>query len=196
MIGFISGKVVTQFGGKVIVKLATGMGYLVQVSPLRRYLQNENLDLYILHITKDNSEELYGFDNLDDRKSVENLLKVNGVGPKMAANIVYSLGSAQISQAIESGDHKAFCSVKGLGVKTAKKIVLELKSNQESIERIASGHVSGETVVNFTETLSSLGYKRSEVVGAISKMKKNGEWNESGDLVDLVKDGLKYLGKY
>jgi len=196
MIGFISGKVVTQFNEKVIIKLATGMGYLVQVSPLKRYLQNENLDLYILHVIKDNAEELYGFDNLEDRKWVENLLKVNGVGPKMAANIIYSLGNGQVTDAIESGDHQILCSVKGLGVKTAKKIVLELKSNRESIENIAAGHVSGETVVNFTETLSSLGYKRSEVVGAISKMKKNGEWNENGELVDLVKDGLKYLGKY
>jgi len=202
MIGYISGKVVAHLDAKVIVKPPSGIGYIVTVSPKKNYLTNEHLDVFILEVgnKNDGTTELYAFDQLADRQCVDKLLKVDGVGPKMAANIVYELGYEAVYKAIYHSDTEQLKSVRGLGVKTAKKIILELKGGSTDLESLdrssaAAATSSSQTAVQFTDALSHLGFKRGEIVMAITSMKKDHLWDESEELGKLVRNGLKYLGK-
>lgn len=194
MIGYISGKVQGIIGNKVIIKLTDGLGYLVHISETYRFMVNEHVELYILHIQKEDSVDLYGFKDQKDREWVEKLLKVSGVGPKMAANIVYQMGWEDLSESIKLMDSSAIQKVKGLGLKTAKKILLELKGAEVDITENTIKSAESKTISNFTETLSNLGYKRSQIVNVITRLKSDKLWDES-NLMEMVKLGLKYMSK-
>jgi holliday junction DNA helicase RuvA len=194
MIGFLSGKVINLFNQKIILKIPSGVGYIVQTNPNRTYFINENLDLYILHVQREDKVELFGFEQLKDRECVDNLMKVSGVGPKVATSIVHSLGHDKINEAIANNDPDALGVVKGLGKKTAQKIILELKGVLVDVEQMVSGFKTNDFSINFTDALSNLGYKRGEIVNSITKLKKEGEWDES-NLVGTIKKGLEILGK-
>jgi holliday junction DNA helicase RuvA len=194
MIGFISGKVQAVFGNQIIVRLSDGLGYLVHINEGFRFMVNEHVEIYILHIQREDTSELYGFKDLKDREWVEKLLKVSGVGPKMAANIIYSLGWEKLSECIKLMDASVLQQVKGLGLKTAKKILLELKGVEVDITEETIKHSKSQTVTNFTETLTNLGYKRGQIVAVITQLKKEQLWDEN-NLMDMVKLGLKYMSK-
>jgi holliday junction DNA helicase RuvA len=196
MIAFLSGKVVAAFPGQIILRVSSGVGYLVQVPPTRTFMVNENVELFTLEVLRENKAELFGFSELKDREWVEKLVKVDGVGPRSAANMIYVLGWEGVAGAIRQNDAKVLASVKGLGSKTAKKILLELKSKEIEVEQLqeqASTRQDG-AVATFAETLSNLGYKRGEIVEVISQLKKDEVWDEN-NLTDMVKQSLKRLAK-
>lgn len=195
MLAYLNGKVIAKTNSRIIIKLPSGVGYEVNVSPSKNYLQNENIEIYILEVQRDDKTELFGFDQLDEKEWSEKLMKVSGVGPKSAANVVFSLGIAQIMQGIAQSDSKIFAQVKGLGAKTAKKIVLELKGSLADVDEINSrSETNSNFASEFVDTLGGLGYKRGEIVALISKLKKQKMWNED-DLVETVRSGLKLLSR-
>jgi holliday junction DNA helicase RuvA len=155
---------------------------------------NEHVELYVLHVQREDSVDLYGFKDQKDREWVEILLKVSGVGPKMAANIIYQMGWEDLSESIKLMDSTALQSVKGLGLKTAKKILLELKGTEVDITENNLKISDSKTISNFTETLSNLGYKRGQIVSVITQLKKERLWDEN-NLMEMVKLGLKYMSK-
>ena len=193
MIGYINGKVVGYMLDKLIVKTANGLGHLVAIGEQNRPMKNDTVEYYVLEVRREDRNDLYGFVEIKDREWVETLMKVNGVGPKMAATIVYALGWETVHAAIADEDYKALSSVKGLGVKTAKKIVLELKGEATDIGAMSDGEVDmrDNTVANFTEALTNLGYNKQQIVYLITQMKKDGVW-DGGDMVGMVRLGLKY----
>jgi holliday junction DNA helicase RuvA len=197
MIAFLSGRVINFLESKIILRTAMGIGYLISINPNKRVMINENLEMYILHVIREDKEELYGFDQIQDRQWIENLLKVNGVGPKAAASIIYTLGHEKVIQALEDKDIEPFCNVKGLGKKTAQKIVLELKGALVDIEEVAHNaqHAgNGNFVSSFTDAMTNLGYKKVQIIGAISKLKQVEFWDET-NLLFTIKKGLEVLGR-
>jgi holliday junction DNA helicase RuvA len=197
MIAFLSGRVINFLESKIILKTAMGIGYLISINPNKRIMVNENLDMYILHIVREDKEELYGFDRIEDRQWIENLMKVNGVGPKAAANIIYTLGFEKVIVALEDKDIEPFCNVKGLGKKTAQKIVLELKGALVDIEEVskqAEHSGNGNFVSSFNDAMLNLGYKKSQVITTISQLKKTENWDEE-NLLFTIKKGLEILGR-
>ncbi len=192
MIGYISGKTAGRIDGKLLLKLPSGLGYLIETSPEDYYQKNDTIELYIYESRKEDRLTLYGFRTLKDREWMERLLKVSGVGPKMAAQIIYYLGGKKLLEAINQKDAAALKGVKGLGAKTTKKILLELSGDMSVEEMNTIGNGKSQTVTDFTETLAGLGYSRGLIVGAITNMKKDKVWDE-GDLKEMVKIGLKYL---
>lgn len=195
MLAYLNGKIVVAMPGQIVVKLPAGMGYLVNVSANKNYYQNEAVELFLLEVIRDDHTDLFGFETIEEKSWCEKLMKVSGVGPKSAASVVFALGISAISDAIRMGDPKAFSEVKGLGSKTAKKIILELKGATTDLVDMDDkmGYTSNFTS-EFVDTLSGLGYKRGEIVSAISKLKKDGKWVET-DIVETVRAGLKELGR-
>jgi holliday junction DNA helicase RuvA len=194
MIAHISGRIINFLDNKAIVRTTSGIGYLVTYNPQKRYMINENVEMYTLHVIRESTQELFGFENIDDLQWSQNLMKVNGVGPKMATLIVYSMGVNGIKDALENKSIDAFSAVKGLGKKTAQKIVLELKGAMIDIEKIVSNTDNGDFAVNFTEVMANLGYKRGDVVRIISTLKKEDLW-DTEDLLTTIRNGLSFLGK-
>ncbi len=194
MIAFLAGRIIAFVETKMVLRTASGIGYLVVFNPQKRYMINENVEIFVLHVTREDKEELYAFDSIDDRDWVENLLKVNGVGPKMAATIVYSMGVDKIKYALDQKSIEDFCNVKGLGKKTAQKIVLELKGAVVDLEQVVAQLDTGDFTINFTEAMGNLGYKRGEVVATISVLKKEKLW-DTEDLMSTIRRGLSLLGK-
>lgn len=195
MLAYLSGKIIYTQPGSIIVKLPAGIGYLVNVSTEKNFMVNENVELFLYEVKREDKNELYGFGSPEEKNWYEKLLKVAGVGPKSAASIVFSLGINKIAEALRIGDPKVFSRVKGLGAKTAKKIVLELKGELiDSEESHQKGENSSYFTSEFVDTLSGLGYKRGEIVAVISKLKKNKLWVET-DIVETVKQGLKAMGR-
>jgi len=195
MIAFLSGKIIAIFNNQIIVRLPSGIGYLVQISPKQNFMLNETVELFVLEVHKENKREFFGFTNLQDREWVEKLLKVDGVGPKIAAQIVYFLGHEGLLQAIQNSDIKALTQVKGLGQKTAKKIILELKSSQVMLAELeTNSQHSDQTITTFTETLANLGFNRRAIVEVISRLKAEQLWDEQ-NLNEMIKQSLKLLSK-
>lgn len=195
MLAYLSGKIVAAMPNQIVVKLPAGMGYLVNISSNKNYYQNEAVELFLLEIIRDDRTELFGFENLDEKNWCEKLMKVSGVGPKSAANIVFTLGVSAIMDALRMGDPKAFAEVKGLGGKTAKKIILELKgATTDLVDMEGKMEYTSSFTSEFVDTLSGLGYKRGEIVSAISRLKKENKWIET-DIVETVRAGLKELGR-
>jgi Holliday junction DNA helicase RuvA len=194
MIGYLQGKIISKLKNQIIVKTPSGIGYLVFVSTNISYHINDNIEFFIYNAIRENVSELYGFESIEDREFIEDLLKVSGVGPKMASLIIHTLGSQKIKLAIRNSDADVFIPVKGLGQKTAKKIILELKGALTDLEMLDEGEANKELAVDFTDALSSLGFKRGDIVLTISKLKKMGEWNEL-NLSTTVKAGIKILSE-
>lgn len=198
MIAYLNGRIVAAKIGVIIVKAPSGVGYWVYVSSKKNYMVNENVDLFIYTAYKESAPELFGFDTLDERDWCEKLLKINGVGAKTAANLVYQIGIGRMLEAISNQDSKVFSdNVKGLGIKTAKKIILELKGKDTDMQKLNDGigkFSNSSFAGEFTDTLSGLGYTRGEVVSAISRLKKENLWHED-DLVETVRNGLRALGR-
>ena len=134
---------------------------------------------FIFEILKESERLFFGFSNKNDRELFSDLLKVQGVGEKMALNIMSSLDSEVIQQSIIVKNHEVFSSVSGVGAKLALRIVNEL------CEKIKKKQESSKIISNFSKTifndlvscLSNLGYSQNicekTAFEVISKNKKN-----------------------
>jgi holliday junction DNA helicase RuvA len=194
MIGYIKGVFGGFIDGKLLVVLTNGLGYLVNVSVSSNYKDHDIVELYIYEARKEDRLDLYGFVSISQREWVDKLLKVNGVGPKMAAQIVFQIEEGDLFKAITEKDIEILKGVKGLGIKTIKKIILELAAKISVDEMDLLNIEKSKTVSDFTQTLSGLGYSRGVIVSAITDMKKDKIWDEK-NLKEMVRLGLKYLGK-
>ncbi|MEM1312437.1 MAG: Holliday junction branch migration protein RuvA [Patescibacteria group bacterium] len=194
MIAYLSGRVVGNLENQIILKIPIGVGYLLNIPTQKVYMINENLEFFVWEVVRENKIELYAFEDLEDRKWAEKLTKVDGVGPKAAATIIFSLGNQKLMEAIYNAETQIISDVKGIGIKTSKKIVLELKGSATDINSLQQTSTNSQVSIDYTDTLSNLGYKRGEIVSTITKLKKSGDWMDD-NLVETVKKGLELLGK-
>lgn len=119
---------------------------------------------------REDSLTLYGFLTEDERLSFELLLGVNGVGPKVALNVMSSLSPESLISAVESGDNSAFGGVSGVGKKTASRIVLELRGKLRKDWTISSEHSEDQEAI---QALVALGYAEGEAAKVLSSIKSN-----------------------
>lgn len=192
MIGFISGRVLGSVGDKLLVKLPSGVGYLIHTNPESMFHIGDIVDLYILHVVREDSETLFGFDKLEDRNGIEQLLKVDGVGPKSAAMILYTLGWETVLRSVRDEDYKTLATVKGLGAKTAKKIVLELKGAKTNISNLSENNMQKTQHDTIITAIVNMGYKKTDVQAVLNRLSVNPLFNPS-DTVESIKKVLREL---
>ncbi|PAF44960.1 Holliday junction branch migration protein RuvA [Helicobacter sp. 11S02629-2] len=161
--------------------------YLVNITLLTSMALKESIEskkesvvrLEILQIIKEDSNSLYGFLSKDERAQFINLLKVQGVGAKMALNIMSTYSSTNLAKILSTNDLNALKAIKGIGLKVANKILLELSGEVK---------VSGSNEINLArEALLSLGFKESQVSPALSGI------DETLNSSEMVKVALKKL---
>jgi Holliday junction DNA helicase RuvA len=114
--------------GQALVVDVNGVGYLVHATPSVHRLGSDEITVEVHTVVREDALQLYGFASADERELFELLLGVNGVGPKVALAIVSGSTPAELRRAIARDDVKRFQAIPGIGLKTAQRVVLELKA--------------------------------------------------------------------
>jgi len=194
MISFIKGKKLEIDPTKIIIDV-NGIGYELKIS-LRTYSEIKEhsvVNLFTHLQVKEDSHTLFGFYDKSERKTFLSLLSITGVGPSTAIMILSSLSSSELNHAIISSDVLTIKSVKGIGLKTAERIILELKDkisknlNQKNpnnflVER--DNTIKNEAL----SALSSLGISKNVVNNHIDRVLDS---NNNISLEDLIREVLK-----
>ena len=128
MITHIKGKLVEKSPTSVIIDV-NGVGYLINISlnTFSSIPDKENLQLYTHLQIKEDSHTLFGFYGLKEREIFRLLISVSGIGASIARTMLSSLSPQQIIQGISIGDSAMIQSVKGIGLKTSQRVIIELK---------------------------------------------------------------------
>ena len=198
MVNSISGKLV--FKDPTVANVEVG-GFVFNISiSLASYEKlpevNDNISLLThLHV-KEDILELYGFSDETERSLFLNLNKINGIGPRSAMNILSGTTPVEFKQKIIDGDVKSLTSIPGIGAKTAKRIIVELKE-VFSVDSNLSDNLGFENkkenfvIRDAQSALKSLGYKENQISKAISQLKKDS--NMPDKLEDVIRKILKEL---
>ena len=196
MITYLKGRLVEKTPTYLVVETAGGVAYMVHIS-LNTYdkvLALEEAKIYTHYVIKEDAHALYGFFDEQERSVFRLLITVNGIGPNTARVILSSMGVEQTVGAIAAGNDAAFKSVKGIGAKTAQRLIIDLKDKigKDSIQNIDKITISYNN--NRNEALSalvSLGFVKKAVETTLDKIIKS----EQGELSteDLIKKALKML---
>ena len=128
MIEYLNGQIIELNPAHVVIDL-NGMGYFVHVS-LNTYSAisgQKQVRLYIHEVIREDAHSLYGFHDFDERELFRMLISVSGVGSNTGILFLSSLSGNELKAAIVSGDVNKLKSVKGIGLKTAQRIIVELK---------------------------------------------------------------------
>ena len=182
MIGYLKGKVI-NISAETALILVGGVGYEVYCSgsAFSKMAQGQECELYTyMQVSEQNGVTLYGFSDLKEKAMFLKLISVSGVGPKIGLAVLTYMDVAQIATAIATNDVKALSRVKGLGKKTAERLILELRESVASmpVSPSADGGVVMPTLSSGDEdaivALTSLGFARSEAEKAVSRAKSSG----------------------
>lgn len=145
MIATLHGTLFEKGIGFVIIECA-GVGYEVAV-PLSTFnelpLTGEECRLFIRHIVREDDEQLFGFSSKDERATFDLLTSISGVGPRLALSVLDGLSVRDFRLCIVQNDPKRLSSIKGIGKKTAERIVVELKGRIDPIEAMATKDARG-----------------------------------------------------
>ena len=190
MIGLVQGKIALIDGNYIIVETG-GVGYKVLVpSKITSLKTGDELKLFTYTHVKEEALELFGFEDIKDLKLFENLINVNGVGPKTAMSLFSFSDREKIVEAIINGDVDFFTQVPRLGKKNAQKIIIELKnkfSDDSSFDLLEGDEEKNKDII---EALRSFGFSAKEAREALRNIDSKAETAE-----EKIKLALKYLGK-
>jgi len=195
MFDYINGRVVHKTPTAIVIE-TNGIGYKIHIplSTFERIPDREKVKVFTrLLINKDFEIKVYGFSSLEERGLFDLLLSVNGVGPNMALTILSASSVSQFKRFVIGNDSKALQRIKGVGKKTAERIILELK---EAVVRIIPEEVSSAdarelaTISDAIMALISLGYARQAAEKAVNMATKNLGASEKVEV--LIKEALKY----
>lgn len=188
---YIKGTLALLSGDTAVID-ANGVGYALTVtqntfSALASKLGRE-AQLFTYLAVRDDAMELYGFSSEDEKALFIKLLGVSGVGPKAAVSILSSFTPNQLISAVQSGDAKLISRANGIGLKTAQKIIIELKGKLDLSDDTSSSSAP-PSAVEAVNALTVLGYSRSEASDAVKGL------DPSLSLEELVAGALKKLNR-
>ena len=192
MISFLRGIKVEIDASKVIIDV-NGVGYKVNISlrTFSKIKELKKLHIYTHLNIKDDAHTLYGFYNKRERNTFLDLVSISGVGPSTAIVILSSLSADELKLAIVDSDVNKIKSIKGIGLKTAERIILELK-DKISINDLSNENFSqniGNTIKEEAlSALTSLGISKNVVERHIDSIIHE---NNDIDLESLIKEVLK-----
>lgn len=190
MIGALTGTVFYKKANSLVL-MVQGVGYTVSV-PEKLFLKTktgDKLDVHIYTHVRQDTLELYGFIQADERELFELLLSVSGIGPKTALSIM-NRGVADIRQAVAKADVGFFTAIPRLGTKNAQKVIIELKSKLGNlVELDLTGETIGETL-EIMNALTAFGFSQVEARAVVGQLPTN-----ALTLEQKVKAALKLLGK-
>lgn len=190
MIGYIQGQIVASEAQRVIVLTGHGLGYEVYVP--NAHLPGKEVTLFISHVIREDSQTLFGFNSLDEKRLFELLVEVNGVGPKTAFGLIAHLGHSGVIQAITMENSNMLKEAPGIGKKSADQIILSLKDKMAKLtgnvpsvtlkttpKETASHQLMNETL----QACQELGYKEQFVLPVMNKLLADKSFASSEELL-------------
>ncbi len=193
MIAHIKGKLIEKNPNNVIIE-CNGLGYYLPISlqTFSNIPDRENLMLFTHLIIREDAHILFGFSSKIEREIFKLLISVSGVGPSIAMTMLSSMDTVEIQQAIAFDDVEKIKSVKGIGIKTAQRVIVDLKDKiLKTFDLTKDLSVSKNTIKN--EALSALevlGFTRKKIEKTLQVILKDfPELN----LEQLIKRALKNL---
>lgn len=172
MIGRLTGKVIEKNPPMLVVDVQ-GVGYEVEV-PMNTFYSlpdlNEAITLFTHMIVREDAQFLCGFISNDERRLFRTLIKVNGVGAKLALSILSSVSAQEFARCISDNDTKALVKLPGVGKKTAERLVIEVRdklkdwlpSSVSTEDETQSSTTAHDETSEATSALIALGYKPQE----------------------------------
>ncbi len=165
MIARLRGRIAGRAGQGLIVDV-NGVGYLVSATPSVQRLGDGEVTIEIHTVVREDALALFGFATAEERELFELLLGVSGVGPKVALAIVSGSTPVELRRAIARDDVKRFQAIPGVGLKTAQRVVLELK---EKLPPVAEGTAASEEIVA-RDALVELGWSLLDAERALADL--------------------------
>ena len=195
MIEYIKGNIIELTPTDIVLE-CHGIGYKILIS-LQTY---ENLNgksdatVYIHHYLREDEELYYGFSSKDERELFRLLIGVSGIGASTARMMLSSLTAEEIRNAILAEDINKIKSIKGIGLKSAQRLILELKDKVSKGGGADTPAIFSSTANAATEeaitSLVMLGFTKANVTKAVTAVLKE---NPSASLEEIIKQGLKRL---
>lgn len=203
MIAYLRGKVLTTTAETVILDV-NGVGYEAYCSggAFRKIVVGQIAELYTYLQVKEDGVTLFGFESIKEKEIFLKLITVSGVGPKMGITVLATLSADEFAEVIATADVKRLSSVKGLGKKTAEKIVLELHGKISAAEIMsASSDAFTEAVEKPVNKLSAadeeavsalmgLGFTRAESTQAVKKARDMGAASVEEVIMKALQGGI------
>ncbi|HAB58838.1 MAG: Holliday junction branch migration protein RuvA [Acidimicrobiaceae bacterium] len=198
MIGSLRGRLLDRGpDGELLIEVG-GVGHRVQVTPSTSVTIGEldgEVFLHTHHSVREDSETLYGFATIAERRVFESLISAHGVGPALGLAILSVHGPDALRRAVAEDDVAALCLVPGVGKKTAARLVMELKSKlnlpegQVVVPSADGGQTSasGDSRADVRTALEGLGYGADEIHAVLVDLPTE------GDVGRLLKDALRRL---
>lgn len=195
MIAVLSGVVGEKLGDIVVLDVnGVGYGLSVTAEDFGRLTSGEPAKVYIYEHIREQGFDLFGFLTRDTKQLFEQLLDVNGIGPKMALNMLSIGNSTEVRQAIASGDVKFIQQANGVGKRVAERVVVELKDKVglTGVDLDSIGLLQGEASVvgdEAAQALVALGYSAADAAVALKSI------DPSLPTEDRIKQALKGVTK-
>lgn len=193
MIEYITGEV-TELTPATAVVECMGIGYLLNIS-LNTYsglAKGKSARLYVYEAIREDAYQLYGFGDRHERELFVSLISVSGVGPNTARMILSSLNPAELEQAIVSENLNLLKSVKGIGAKTAQRVIVDLKDKIKPTDNplVISTPAASEVYEEAVAALVMLGFSQPQSQKAVQKLLRE---TPSMRVEEVIKQALKML---
>lgn len=176
MYEYLTGLITAVTPGYIVVDVA-GVGYQVQVANPFRFRENEKQRVYVYQAVRDTAVTLYGFSSLEEKELFLRLISVAGIGPKSALAILANDDHAGFIAAVEADDVNYLVKYPGIGKKTAKQIILDLKGKLAPVaveapnKKLAQSATDDPALQEAVAALSALGYTKTEVKRVAKKLR-------------------------
>lgn len=199
MIATLTGKI-TEVGGESCIIDVNGVGYRVLMPlPALETLSRtpEQVKIHTHFHLREDGASLFGFITLEDKAIFEKIIGVSGIGPKTALAILSNISGDSFREAIENEDHRVLTNISGVGLKTAQRLVLELKGKLGRIARSGAGDEKTVSRIisptgDAVDALVALGYPQKEAAAAVDSVYKQ---NNGLTTPEMVRLALRYLGR-
>lgn len=167
----------------IVPESSPGLGYrlTLPLTQLMSIREGDTVEFFVHEHQRDDGRELYGFATHDDLALANTLLKVSGVGPKIAQTLV-GIGADRVTSAIRAGDPSVFLAVSGIGKKRAQQIILELKGTIDT-QNLEGG--KDELAL----ALEQLGYGGKEIMETVKRVSR------VGSTEDRLREALGLMSK-
>tara|TARA_B100000029_G_scaffold222384_1_gene220182 strand:+ start:2791 stop:3390 length:600 start_codon:yes stop_codon:yes gene_type:complete len=198
MIGFLRGTLIKKQPPLLMLDVK-GVGYEIEAPMTTFYVLPETgneIEIYTHLVVRDDAHLLFGFATENERLLFRNLIKVNGVGAKMALTILSGIEASEFSQCIQNNNSERLTKLPGVGKKTAERLIIEMKDRIENMPKFAATQKSSNFDGSSTpadeavSALISLGYKPPEASKHVLAIANDGMSSE-----ELIREALKHSVK-